>query len=50
LSPTGRRSFGCEIPRAGGARGEGRREEAEELFTGDEEFRAAVNGAVAGFL
>jgi hypothetical protein len=46
----GRRSFGCGIPRAGGAGGEGRSEEAEELFTGDEELREAVNGVAAGFL
>jgi hypothetical protein len=34
----------------GGAGGERRREEAEELFTSDEELRAAVNGEAAGFL
>jgi hypothetical protein len=36
-------------PRAGGAGGEGGREEAEEVLTDDEELRAAGNGAAAGF-
>jgi hypothetical protein len=31
-------------PRAGGAGGEGGREEAEEVLTDDEELRAAGNG------
>jgi hypothetical protein len=46
----GRRSFGCGIPRASRAGGEERSEEVEELFTGDEELRASVNGVAAGFL
>jgi hypothetical protein len=39
----------AQDPRAGGAGGEGGREEAEEVLTDDEELRAAGNGVAAGF-
>jgi hypothetical protein len=46
----GRRSSGHGIRRAGGVGGEGRREETEEMLTGDEGLWAAGNGATAGSL
>jgi hypothetical protein len=44
----GRRRLRARDPCAGGAGDERRRDEGEELFTGDEELRAADNGAAAG--
>jgi hypothetical protein len=45
-----RRSSGRGVPRAGGVGCEGRREKAEEMLTGDEQLRVAVNGVAAGSL
>jgi hypothetical protein len=45
----GKEKLRARDPRAGGADGERRHEEAEEMLTGDEELRAAVNGAAVGF-
>jgi hypothetical protein len=49
LGPAGKEGPWARDPRAGGAGGEGGREEAEGVLTDDEELRAAGYGAAAGF-
>jgi hypothetical protein len=44
----GRRRLWVRDPRAGGAGNERRCEEVEDMFTSDEELRAAGNGVAAG--
>jgi hypothetical protein len=48
LGPVGDEGPWARDPRAGGAGGEGGREEADEVLTDDEELRAAGNGVAAG--
>jgi hypothetical protein len=45
----GKEKLWARDPYTSGAGCEGRREEAEEMLTGDEELRAAGNGATAEF-